>query len=311
MYWLSRLLSCDSRQRVLSQFTRKTRGLGPGLPELFLLQLCHYLPLSEALTRVLLSLISSFTSQEGSPSNLTVKLGSQITMLSGCSPQSHESPWEASEGNPTLQTGMLRCRSNRWCLHIPVKFPAWHYWSLAQTAPGSPQAGVTGPGPKALQSADGPPLPGPGLNGMNSSIWEHFASGSFSPGTSPAFLSGPGAAELARLRQELDEANGTIKQWVESWKQAKQVLSSQAHPPSPGPRAFSWSLSYTEWVQGLGQPGALECRAATWLFILCPVEKLALSVGTLGSLVSQAWYPLSKLFIWSGSIVLRASPQKP
>lgn len=62
-----------------------------------------------------------------------------------------------------------------------------------------------------------------GLNGMNSSIWEHFASGSFSPSTSPAFLSGPGAAELARLRQELDEANSTIKQWEESWKQAKQV----------------------------------------------------------------------------------------
>lgn len=58
---------------------------------------------------------------------------------------------------------------------------------------------------------------------MNSSIWEHFASGSFSPSTSPAFLSGPGAAELARLRQELDEANSTIKQWEESWKQAKQV----------------------------------------------------------------------------------------
>lgn len=58
---------------------------------------------------------------------------------------------------------------------------------------------------------------------MNSSIWEHFASGSFSPSTSPAFLSGPGAAELARLWQELDEANGTIKQWEESWKQAKQV----------------------------------------------------------------------------------------
>ncbi|XP_051036712.1 RING finger protein unkempt homolog isoform X1 [Phodopus roborovskii] len=65
-----------------------------------------------------------------------------------------------------------------------------------------------------------------GLNGMNSSIWEHFASGSFSPGTSPAFLSGPGAAELARLRQELDEANGTIKQWEESWKQAKQACDA-------------------------------------------------------------------------------------
>ncbi|KAF6098054.1 unk zinc finger [Phyllostomus discolor] len=65
-----------------------------------------------------------------------------------------------------------------------------------------------------------------GLNGMNSSIWEHFASGSFSPGTSPAFLSGPGAAELARLQQELDEANGTIKQWEESWKQAKQACDA-------------------------------------------------------------------------------------
>ncbi|XP_038012822.1 RING finger protein unkempt homolog isoform X8 [Motacilla alba alba] len=65
-----------------------------------------------------------------------------------------------------------------------------------------------------------------GLNGMNSSIWEHFASGSFSPSTSPAFLSGPGAAEMARLRQELDEANGTIKQWEESWKQAKQACDA-------------------------------------------------------------------------------------
>ncbi|XP_032094838.1 RING finger protein unkempt homolog isoform X3 [Thamnophis elegans] len=65
-----------------------------------------------------------------------------------------------------------------------------------------------------------------GLNGMNSSIWEHFASGSFSPSTSPAFLSGPGAAELARLRQELDEANSTIKQWEDSWKQAKQACDA-------------------------------------------------------------------------------------
>ncbi|XP_035414891.1 RING finger protein unkempt homolog isoform X14 [Cygnus olor] len=37
---------------------------------------------------------------------------------------------------------------------------------------------------------------------------------------------GPGAAELARLRQELDEANGTIKQWEESWKQAKQACDA-------------------------------------------------------------------------------------
>lgn len=78
---------------------------------------------------------------------------------------------------------------------------------------------------------------------MNSSIWEHFASGSFSPGTSPAFLSGPGAAELARLRQELEEANGTIKQWEESWKQAKQVLGAHTHSPSQGQSASSPSPS--------------------------------------------------------------------
>ncbi|XP_074927893.1 RING finger protein unkempt homolog isoform X4 [Chelonoidis abingdonii] len=37
---------------------------------------------------------------------------------------------------------------------------------------------------------------------------------------------GPGAAELTRLRQELDEANSTIKQWEESWKQAKQACDA-------------------------------------------------------------------------------------
>lgn len=89
--------------------------------------------------------------------------------------------------------------------------------------------------------------PGAGLNGMNSSIWEHFASGSFSPGTSPAFLSGPGAAELARLRQELDEANGTIKQWEESWKQAKQV-------PGPTPTCSTQCLvaSSPSYTAGFG-----------------------------------------------------------
>ncbi|XP_068120459.1 RING finger protein unkempt homolog isoform X3 [Hyperolius riggenbachi] len=65
-----------------------------------------------------------------------------------------------------------------------------------------------------------------GLNGMNNSIWEHIVSGSYSPGTSPAFPSGAGGAELVRLRQELDEASGTIKQWEDSWKQAKQACDA-------------------------------------------------------------------------------------
>ncbi|XP_063315189.1 RING finger protein unkempt homolog isoform X1 [Pelobates fuscus] len=65
-----------------------------------------------------------------------------------------------------------------------------------------------------------------GLNGMSNSIWEHFVSGSYSPGSSPAFLSGPGGAELVRLRQELEEATNTIKQWEDSWKQAKQACDA-------------------------------------------------------------------------------------
>ncbi|KAM7334596.1 hypothetical protein ACRRTK_007916 [Alexandromys fortis] len=97
-----------------------------------------------------------------------------------------------------------------------------------------------------------------GLNGMNSSIWEHFASGSFSPGTSPAFLSGPGAAELARLRQELDEANGTIKQWEESWKQAKQACDAwKKEAEEAGERA---SAAGAECELAREQRDALELR---------------------------------------------------
>lgn len=131
---------------------------------------------------------------------------------------------------------------NRWHLHTPVKFPSPTLLDSHSQPLGAPGRGWAGPGPKpqARRSSDVPPLPGAGLNGMNSSIWEHFASGSFSPGTSPAFLSGPGAAELARLRQELDEANGTIKQWEESWKQAKQVLGPHVHCLPRGCWSGSW-----------------------------------------------------------------------
>ncbi|OCT60693.1 RING finger protein unkempt homolog isoform X1 [Xenopus laevis] len=65
-----------------------------------------------------------------------------------------------------------------------------------------------------------------GLNGMNNSIWEHFVSGSYSPGTSPGFLSGQGGTELIRLQHELEEASSTIKQWEDSWKQAKQACDA-------------------------------------------------------------------------------------
>ncbi|XP_072260006.1 RING finger protein unkempt homolog isoform X2 [Pyxicephalus adspersus] len=65
-----------------------------------------------------------------------------------------------------------------------------------------------------------------GLNGMNNSIWENFVPGSYSPGTSPAYPSGADSAEVVKLRQELDDANKTIKAWEESWKQAKQLCEA-------------------------------------------------------------------------------------
>lgn len=133
--------------------------------------------------------------------------------------------------------------------------------------PRKPQAG---PG-RAHQSADVPPFPGAGLNGMNSSIWEHFASGSFSPGTSPAFLSGPGAAELARLRQELDEANSTIKQWEESWKQAKQVLG----PPTPALPTAWWHPPGAHSRGGDGQ-GSWRTEQK-FSFVLSPCGKTCLA----------------------------------
>lgn len=131
--------------------------------------------------------------------------------------------------------------------------------------------GAQGLGLKPSKNPDVPPFPDAGLNGMNSSIWEHFASGSFSPGTSPAFLSGPGAAELARLRQELEEANSTIKQWEESWKQAKQVLGPHTHLPSQGLMACSLRPSYTEEAQGWEAqgPGGQSRNLVLFTFFPC------------------------------------------
>lgn len=144
-----------------------------------------------------------------------------------------------------------------------------------------------GPGPKAFQSSDVPPLHGAGLNGMNSSIWEHFASGSFSPGTSPAFLSGPGAAELARLRQELDEANGTIKQWEESWKQAKQVRGPHTHLPPPVPAGVHLELILHRGVQGVGKArGSGEQSRNSVLLTLSHCGKTGLASQDPGWLVS-------------------------
>ncbi|XP_062388370.1 RING finger protein unkempt homolog isoform X1 [Sardina pilchardus] len=63
-----------------------------------------------------------------------------------------------------------------------------------------------------------------GLNGMSSSIWEHFPPSQGSPGTPPALL--PGGAmypEATRLKHEVEEANRVLKQWDQSWRQMAQA----------------------------------------------------------------------------------------
>lgn len=62
-----------------------------------------------------------------------------------------------------------------------------------------------------------------GLNGMSSSIWEHFPLGC-SPGTPPALLStGAIFSEASRLKQEVEEAHRVLKHWDHSWRQMSQV----------------------------------------------------------------------------------------
>ncbi|XP_037319324.2 RING finger protein unkempt homolog isoform X2 [Pungitius pungitius] len=67
-----------------------------------------------------------------------------------------------------------------------------------------------------------------GLNGMSTNIWEHFPSGQGSPGTPPTLLpSGPGP-ETSRLKQELEETHGALKQWGQSWRHTAQVVVGHA-----------------------------------------------------------------------------------
>lgn len=62
-----------------------------------------------------------------------------------------------------------------------------------------------------------------GLNGMSTSIWEHFPPAQGSPGTPPALLSSGLSAEAGRLKQELEDAHRALKQWGHSWRHTAQV----------------------------------------------------------------------------------------
>uniref|UniRef100_A0A673JVL0 RING finger protein unkempt homolog n=1 Tax=Sinocyclocheilus rhinocerous TaxID=307959 RepID=A0A673JVL0_9TELE len=65
-----------------------------------------------------------------------------------------------------------------------------------------------------------------GLNGMSSSIWEHFPTCQSSPGTPPALLStGSMYTEASRLKQEVEEAHRVLKHWDHSWRQMAQSLA--------------------------------------------------------------------------------------
>uniref|UniRef100_A0A8C4ZHZ3 C3H1-type domain-containing protein n=1 Tax=Gadus morhua TaxID=8049 RepID=A0A8C4ZHZ3_GADMO len=82
-----------------------------------------------------------------------------------------------------------------------------------------------------------------GLNGMSSSIWEHFPSGQGSPGTPPAAQT----AEMSRLRQELEDTQRTLKSWDHSWRHTAQVRGRGTR------RIWLAHVSFALWIRS-GSP---------------------------------------------------------
>ncbi|XP_026207042.1 RING finger protein unkempt homolog isoform X2 [Anabas testudineus] len=80
------------------------------------------------------------------------------------------------------------------------------------------------PGQSESSSFLGPSHSSLGLNGMSTNIWEHFPSAQGSPGTPPTLLPSGPCAETSRLKQELEEAHRTLKQWGHGWRHAAQVV---------------------------------------------------------------------------------------
>ncbi|XP_027016230.2 RING finger protein unkempt homolog isoform X1 [Tachysurus fulvidraco] len=102
----------------------------------------------------------------------------------------------------------------------PIRAHASPFLSAQLPPPTQSESSFLGPSHSSL-----------GLNGMNSSIWEHFPLGC-SPGTPPALLStGPMFSEASRLKQELEEAHRVLKHWDHSWRQMSRswaVLKADA-----------------------------------------------------------------------------------
>lgn len=90
---------------------------------------------------------------------------------------------------------------------------------------------------------------------MSSNIWEHFPPGQGSPGTPPTLLPSGPCTETTRLRQELEDAHRTLKQWGHSWRHTAQVsgwlverVCVRVHLPS-GPSMDSRSFPLCDLAQ--------------------------------------------------------------
>uniref|UniRef100_A0A3P8WXR2 Unk zinc finger n=1 Tax=Cynoglossus semilaevis TaxID=244447 RepID=A0A3P8WXR2_CYNSE len=102
----------------------------------------------------------------------------------------------------------------------PIRPHTSPFFSAHLSQPGQSEGSFLGPSHSSL-----------GLNGMSTNIWEHFPSGQGSPGTPPALLPAGSGAESSRLKQELEEAHRTLKQWGHSWRHTAQADAeeSRAH----------------------------------------------------------------------------------
>uniref|UniRef100_A0A3B4FFA5 Unk zinc finger n=1 Tax=Pundamilia nyererei TaxID=303518 RepID=A0A3B4FFA5_9CICH len=97
----------------------------------------------------------------------------------------------------------------------PVRPHASPFFSTHLSQPGQSESSFLGPSHSSL-----------GLNGMSTNIWEHFPSGQGSPGTPPTLLPSAPCAETSRLKQELEEAHRTLKQWGHSWRHTAQSFAA-------------------------------------------------------------------------------------
>ncbi|RVE59232.1 hypothetical protein OJAV_G00186250 [Oryzias javanicus] len=97
----------------------------------------------------------------------------------------------------------------------PVRPHASSFFSAHLSQPSQSESSFLGPSHSSL-----------GLNGMSTSIWEHFPPAQGSPGTPPALLSSGPSAEAGRLKQELEDAHRALKKWGHSWRHTAQAWTA-------------------------------------------------------------------------------------